>query len=168
MAADITLSVTHDDIYREARDYLLGLFHLEGDRVIRGYSNNVPLPQSPFILMNIIHEQPLSTNIHDYSLNEGNAEVMQSLEVQMQIDFYGESSGAMARKFCTLWRDFYACERLTVFQPLYCDEPKYLPFTNEASEYEERYTVTAHLTYNPVITHEQDFITNPSILIQSI
>lgn len=168
MAAEVTLNTTHNDIYREVRAYLLGLFHLEGDQVIRGYSNNAPLPNPPFILMNIIHEQALSTNAYDYSIDEGNVEVMQSLEIQMQLDFYGETSGEISRKFCTLWRDFHACERLERCQPLYCDEPKYLPFTNEASEYEERYMVTAYLTYNPVITHEQDFITNPRISIHSL
>lgn len=168
MAADVILNTTYDDIYREVRAFLLGLFRLEGERVIRGYSNNAPLPQSPFILMNIIHEQALSTNTHDYSLDEQNTEVMQSMEVQMQIDFYGATSGQMARQFCTLWRDFYACERLQCCQPLYCDDPKYLPFTNEANEYEERFMVTAHLTYNPLIVHDQDFITNPSITLQHL
>lgn len=168
MAADVTLNTTYDDIYREVRALLLGLFRLGENNVIRGYSNNVPLPSSPFILMNIIHEQALSTNVHDYSLEAENVEVMQSVEVMIQIDFYGETSGQMARQFCTLWRDFYACERLQCCQPLYCDEPKYLPFTNEANEYEERFMVTARLTYNPTLTHEQDFITNPSITLSHL
>lgn len=168
METDVTLNTTHDDIYREVRALLLGLFRLSDDQVIRGYSNNVPLPNSPFVLMNIIHEQALSTNVHNYSLEEGDVEVMQSVEVQMQIDFYGETSGQMARKFCTLWRDFYACEQLKSCQPLYCDEPKYLPFTNEANEYEERFMVTAQLTYNPVLTYKQDFITNPSITLKHL
>lgn len=97
MAADI--KTTHDDIYREVRAYLLGLFSLEGERVIRDYSNNVPLPHSPFILMNIIYEQSLSTNVHSYDVENALASVMQSVEVQMQIDFYGETSGQMARIF---------------------------------------------------------------------
>lgn len=156
MAAE--LNVTHNDIYREVRALLLGLFHLKGDQVVRGYSNNVPLPKNDFILMNIIHEQPLSTNSNNYSKEVGNVEVIQSVEIQMQIDFYGESSANNARVFCNLWRDFYSCEHLIHCQPLYCDNLQYLPFTNEKSEYEERYTVTAHLTYNPVITHEQEFI----------
>ncbi|AIK89334.1 hypothetical protein Q7267_08640 [Glaesserella parasuis] len=164
MAADIT--TTHDDIYREVRAYLLGLFSLEGERVIRDYSNNVPLPHSPFILMNIIYEQSLSTNVHSYDVENALASVMQSVEVQMQIDFYGETSGQMARIFCNLWRDYHACDRLEKCQPLYCDEPRYLPFTNEASEYEERYTVTARLAYNPVVVHAQDFITKPNPSIE--
>ncbi|OBX10411.1 hypothetical protein QV09_05525 [Gallibacterium salpingitidis] len=156
MAAE--LNTTHNDIYREVRALLLGLFHLNGDQVIRGYSNNVPLPKNDFILMNIIHEQALSTNSYNYSKEAGNVEILQSTEVQMQIDFYGKTAAVNARVFCNLWRDFYSCEHLSHCQPLYCDNPQYLPFTNEKNEYEERYTVTVHLTYNPVITHEQEFI----------
>ncbi|MFY1028175.1 phage neck terminator protein [Actinobacillus seminis] len=168
METNITLKTTHDDIYREVRAYLLGLFHLEGEKVIRGYSNNVPLPQQSFILMNIIYERALTTNVHFYDVNSGITEVLQSVEIQMQIDFYGENSGEMARTFCTLWRDVYACEHFSYCQPLYCDEPRYLPFTNEASEYEQRYLVTINLAYNPVIVHPQDFITNPSITLEKL
>ena len=83
-----TLSVKHDDIYREVRSFLLSLFGLPADNVIRGYSNNVPLPNGDFILMNIIHENALSTTIHDYSVDDGDAEVMQMVEVSIQLDFY--------------------------------------------------------------------------------
>ena len=158
MAAE--LSTTHDDIYREVRALLLNLFSLSGEQVIRGYSDNVPLPEDDFIMMNIIDEQELSTNGYNYSKEEGNVEVKQSVEVQMQIDFYGKSAVKFSRTFCQLWRDFYSCEHLESCQPLYCDNPKYLPFVNEKSQYEERYLVTAHLTYNPVITHGQEFMEN--------
>ncbi|MGV7078489.1 phage neck terminator protein [Testudinibacter sp. P80/BLE/0925] len=159
------LITTHDDIYKDVRAYLMLLFPEVKDKVIRGYSNNVPLPESPFILMNIIHEKAVSTNVHDFSVADGNAEVMQTIELMMQIDFYGEQAGTMARKFTHLWRDFHACENLTCCQPLYCDEAKYLPFTNEKSNYESRFMTTATLNYNPVVIHDQDFITDPQINI---
>lgn len=162
------LITNHDDIYRDIRAYLMMLFPEVKGNVIRGYSNNVPLPESPFILINIIHEKSASTNVYDFSVDDGNAEAMQTIELTMQIDFYGEQSGAMARKFTQLWRDFYACEYLTSCQPLYCDEAKYLPFTNEKSNYEERFMTTATLNYNPVVIYDQDFITNPTININSL
>ncbi|WP_245853750.1 phage neck terminator protein [Necropsobacter massiliensis] len=104
------LNTTHNDIYREVRELLLGLFNLSGERVIRGYSDNVPLPEGGFILMNIIHGQDLSTNSHNYSVERGNVEVTQSVELQMQIDFYGDQVRNFARTFYKLWRDFYSCE----------------------------------------------------------
>ena len=66
------MATTLDDIYRDVRALLLGLFSCE---VIRGYSNNVPLPKPPFILMNILHDSAASTNEHRYSVVDGQATV---------------------------------------------------------------------------------------------
>lgn len=153
------LKNTHNDIYREVRAFLLGLFLLPEENVIRGYSNNVPLPNGNFILMNIIHEQQLATNEHRYLPVQSEAEVKQSVEVQLQLDFFGEQAGEFSRIFTHLWRDEFACEQLSMCQPLYADNPRYLPFTNEEERFEERWTVTAHLQYNPMVTHHQDFFT---------
>lgn len=162
------LNVSHDDIYREVRSYLIALFNLSGDNVIRGYSNNVPLPNGDFILMNILYENALSTTGHNYSPDEENTEVSQTIEVTIQLDFYGEKANEMSRTFCTLWRDLYACERFSCGQPLYCEEPRYLQFINEASEYENRWMVMAQFNYNPVITHKQDFISDLQISTHKI
>lgn len=153
------LKNTHNDIYKEVRALLLGLFLLPEENVIRGYSNNVPLPNGNFILMNIIHEQQLATNLHRYSFEDGQADVQQSVEMQIQLDFFGEQAGEFSRTFANLWRDEYACEQLKMCQPLYADNPRYLPFTNEEEQFEERWTVTANLQYNPVVMHSQEFIT---------
>lgn len=158
MAAE--LEVTHNDIYRDVRALLLDLFQLPSENVIRGYSNNVPLPNGDFILMNIINETDLSTNGWFYLKEANKVEALQSVEVLLQIDFYGKESAKNARIFSNLWRDFYSSERLKVCQPLYCNNPKYLPFTNEQNQYEERYMVEAYLTYIPVATYDQDYVDN--------
>lgn len=93
MSPNVELTINHDAIYREVRLLLLSLFPLEGEQVIRGYSNNVPLPKPPFILLNIINERPVATNSHSYNVDDASAEVLQSLELQMQLDFYGENAG---------------------------------------------------------------------------
>ena len=53
------MAATLDDIYTEVRAMLLGLFSCE---VVRGYSNNVPLPKPPFVVMNILNETAAATN----------------------------------------------------------------------------------------------------------
>lgn len=154
MAAEIKIS--HDDLYADVRRYLLELF--PDVEVIRGYGNNMPLPPDGFILMNIIHETNLSTSVSDYDGDENTATVEKTVEVMMQIDFYGETSGNMARIFSNLWRDYHAAERLLFCQPLYCDAPKFLPMNNEFSEFEERWMATVYLNYNPAVKHSQDFV----------
>lgn len=161
-----TLSITHTQIYTDLRQYLLSLF--PSCEVIQGYSNNVPLPNSPFILMNIINESEMNAQISDYRVSDGVANVTRSIETVVQVDFYGVDSGQDARLFSALWRDFHACDGLRVCKPLYADPARYIPLSNEEQEFEERWSVTASLTYNPTITHAQDFITGASVSINPI
>ena len=67
MAAE--LEVTHNDIYRDVRALLLDPFQLPSEKVIRGYSNNVPLPNGDFILMNIINETDFVTELNKDDYN---------------------------------------------------------------------------------------------------
>lgn len=166
MAAE--LSLNHNDLYKAMRTYIIDLFNLPGENVIRGHSNNAPLPVGDFVVMNIIHESDLSTTEHNYDIDAENAEVKSSIEAHMQIDFYGSDSARLSRTFCGLWRDYYACDRIDVFKPLFCTDPRHLPFTNEKSEYEERYTLTAVLNYIPVVTHDQDYVKKISITLNKI
>lgn len=161
-----TLSITHTQIYTDLRRYLLELF--PGCEVIQGYSNNVPLPKAPFILMNIINESEMNTQISNYRGSDGLADVTRSVEAAVQLDFYGRDSGQNARIFAALWRDFHACDGLAVCKPLYADNARYIPLTNEEQEFEERWSITANLTYNPTVTHAQDFITGASVSINPI
>lgn len=161
-----TLNITHDDIYADIRAYLLGLF--PAWEVVQGYSNNVPLPNAPFVLMNIINESDVSTNVHKYDKAAQIATVTRTVETMMQLDFYGEQSGETARIFVNLWRDYHATERLTKCQPLFCEQPKYLPWSNEYGEFEQRWLVTAYLSYNPAVTHAQDFVTHAEIVTELI
>lgn len=149
------MAATLDDIYADVRSLLLGLFDCE---VIRGYSNNVPLPKPPFVLMNILNETAAATNEHAYSPADETAAVSRQSEIQMQLDFFGAEAGQMAQKTVLLWRDFYACERLKFCQPLYVGLARFMPLTNEESEYEERWMTTVHLAYAPQAEHQQKFI----------
>lgn len=160
-----TLNTTHADIYIDVRRYLLSMF--PDNEVVQGYSNNVPLPNAPFILMNIITETDLNTQINEFS-GSGKATSARSVETAMQLDFYGKESGERARVFQNLWRDYYACEWLQKCQPLYSDNLRYIPLTNEEQNYEERWSVTAYLTYNPTITHDQDYVNSVDVSIQQI
>ena len=80
------MAATLDDIYTEVRAMLLGLFSCE---VVRGYSNNVPLPRPPFVVMNILNETAAATNEHAYAVSDETAAFSRQSEIQMQLDFYG-------------------------------------------------------------------------------
>ncbi|MFU8618188.1 LIC_12616 family protein [Neisseria sp. LACPHL-SPEC-2024-00856] len=149
------MAATLDDIYTEVRAMLLGLFSCE---VVRGYSNNVPLPKPPFVVMNILNEAAASTNEHAYDAADETAAVSRQSEIQMQLDFYGEEAGRMAQETVLLWRDSYACERLESCRPLYADPARFMPLTNEEGGYEERWTAAVYLSYAPQAEYPQQFV----------
>lgn len=157
MAAELNLS--QQDLYADVRAYLLLLF--PECEVIQGYSNNVPLPAGAFVLMNILRETDLSTNATAYS--DKKAHVSRSVEVRMQLDFYGVGAGERVRIFANLWRDHHAADILRHCQPLYSEEPRYLPLENEAAAFEERWLLEAALNYNPTISHDQERVKTAAI-----
>lgn len=149
------ININYDNIYSDIRKYLLSVF--PECEVIRGYSNNTPLPADDFILMNIINETELNTSINEYDRENEEKNITKSIEMQMQVDFFGDLAGERARTFSNLWRDFDACEHLEYCKPLYCDNVVYVNFVNEQSNFEDKYSVTIHLTYNTTVTRKQEF-----------
>ena len=148
-----TINITDSDIYKDIRAYIKGLFNIEA---VQGYSNNVPMPNGSFVVMRILFNRAISTNWHEYDIEQDQAQVTQSREVTMQLDFYNAPN--QAQTFVQLWRDYHACDGLNVVQPLYANDARFMPITNEEKNYESRYIVEAVMQYNPVVTHEQVFI----------
>jgi hypothetical protein len=155
-------TVTHNQIYREVRAYLLGLFSCPPSSVIQGYQNDAPLPNNA-IVMTILFEHSLDVAANYYEPVEDKAVVQQSVEITMQIDFYGEESGDRARKLCNLWKNHYTTARLSSCQPLCAKDPMQMTFINEQSRYEQRWMVELTLQYNPEFEHEQTYLDMPVI-----
>lgn len=157
-------SVTQQDIYKEVRAYLLGLFSCPPQTVIQGYQNNNPLPNEA-VVMTILFENELDMAVSHYDLAADKTAVQQSVEVTMQVDCYGPQAATRARKLATLWKNHYTTAALKSCQPLYSNSPKRLPIINEQSVYEDRWLVELTLQYNPYFEHDQTFLVMPQISI---
>lgn len=155
-------TVTHNQIFREVRAYLLGLFSCPPSSVIQGYQNDAPLPNNA-IVMTILFEHSLDVAANYYEPVEDKAYLQQSVEITMQIDFYGESSGDRARKLCNFWKSQHAAARLISCQPLYSKDPMQMEFINEQSRYEQRWMVELTLQYNPEFEYDQIYLDMPTI-----
>lgn len=152
-------TVTHSDIYKEVRAYLLGLFLCPPGTVIKGYQNNSPLPENA-VVMTILFEHALDVSSNYYDFDNEKTAVQQSIEVTMQIDFYGNSAGDRARKLSTLWKNTYTTGALMKCQPLYSKDLQQITFINEKSQYEPRWMVEVALQYNPEYEHVQTFMSD--------
>lgn len=154
-------SITHADIYAEVRAYMLGLFSCPPETIIQGYQNDAPLPSNA-IVMSMLFEHGLDISANYYAPGD-KAYLQQSVEITMQIDFYGEESGDRARKLCNFWKSQHAAARLISCQPLYSKDPMQMEFINEQSRYEQRWMVEIALQYNPEFEYDQIYLDMPTI-----
>ena len=86
----------------------------------------------------------------------GGAAMLQSAEAVIQLDVHGPNSADNATKVSTLLRDDYGVAAFAALNsrvvPLYADDPRQMPFTNENQQYEDRWIIEVHLQVNAVVS----------------
>lgn len=150
-----SLNTTQQEIYKDVRGFLLGLFPGSEKQVIQSAQNNQPLPKDA-VVMQVLFVANLDTAVVSY-LPPGDADIQNSVEVRFQIDFYGPLAEQRSRIVANLWRTYYGCERLTVCQPLYIQSYNRHVYVNDSNQYEDRWIMDLGLQYNPQVTVAQDF-----------
>lgn len=107
-----------------------------------------------------------SQNISSRTLSAGHQDIAQAVKWAIQLDFHSKDpriAGDAAVTFSTLFRDAYAVESFaaqspaTGVVPLYCEDPKLVPFTQDQQQYEERWVVEALLQANVIVSVPQQF-----------
>lgn len=160
----ITISITEDNVLAALRGFLLGIV-AAGTEVVYGQDNRVPEPLGDnFLVMTTISQVRLATNGSTYTdpgTNPGSRNYQQPTKISIQIDIHGPVSADYAATISTLFRSEYACDVLAAsgfdIQPLYCEDPKQMPFINGENQFEQRWTIEAVLQYNPITAVPQDF-----------
>jgi hypothetical protein len=102
----------------------------------------------------------VSQDVESRTLSTGQTATAQSTEVVMQIDVHGPASGDNAQTIQQLFRDGYSIRAFfkgTGVYPLYCDDPKQVPFITAASQFEDRWIIEAHLQITPIISVPQEY-----------
>lgn len=156
------LNVTQQEIYKDVRSFLIGLFPGSERQVIQSAQNNEALPKNAVVM------QVLFTNNLDQAvttpLPPDAAAIQNSVEVRLQLDFYGVMAEQRSRVVATLWRTNFACERLLVCQPLYVQSYNRHPYINDSNQYEERWIMDLGLQYNPQVNVAQGFSNSPPVI----
>ncbi len=100
------------------------------------------------------------------TLSAGGLDIEQGQKVTIQLDFHSADpaiAGDMAATVSTLMRDGYGVRQFASqtpdygVVPLLADDPKQMPFLNEAQQYEWRWVVEALLQSNVVVSVPQEF-----------
>lgn len=153
------IDATEDVLMQVLGDFLTAILGIE---VSQGQLNRVPEPRGPnFIIMTPSRRVILATTTHSEIDDELEQAVtrQRSTRADVQLDFYGPQSADNAQVFTTLFRDDYGCEAMegTGVQPLYCDDGHQMPLVNGEFQYEARWTVSASLQINPLVSTPAQF-----------
>jgi hypothetical protein len=94
-------------------------------------------------------------------LAAGTGALLQKTEIVFQLDVHGPSSADSAQAISTLFRDDYACEFFAALDPnvapLFADDPRQMPFSNDQQQVENRWMIEAHIQANQTIVVGQQF-----------
>lgn len=161
------ITPSNDALYVAVRSFLLSLFPT-GVEVVQGLGNDVPMPLGEFINMTATAQAALSTNRSDYSVDLQRS-VSTPHRYNLQLDCYGPTSSDRATQIVMMWRDQYGWEALAPnAAPLYCTDPVQVPLVNGEENYEQRWTLTALLQFNPVVTVPQQSATALAVDLVSV
>lgn len=164
----VTISQTDAQALTVLRSFLLSILPA-GVECVLGQTNRVPEPLSQsFVVLTPIMRRRLETTNDVYTdatdpvgNPSGTVAATAPVEMTVQMDFHGPTSGDSVQTFLTLWRDDYACEFFEQngidAAPLYASEPRQTPFINGENQYEFRWTIDACMQVNVTVTAPQSF-----------
>jgi hypothetical protein len=175
VSANATALPYQDQVYQALEAFLTGLFPSPPIPVIRGLPNRAAMPPTPpgFILVQALFGGRLRMAIDTFTVG-GNAPpteytAEQGIELAVQIDCYGRHSGTWAAIISTLFQDTYGCNALAPnCQPLYCNEARMIPLVDEELQYEERWSLDAHVQFNPVVTVPQQYADGLELTLKDV
>jgi hypothetical protein len=149
-------------VYAAVQAFIQGIVP-DGVDVFQGLQNRAaaPSPLPGFVVFQALGQTRLRTTL-DFPLVADDSPVTTSVEegidVSLQIDCYGPSSADWAAALASLWRDQYGCSALgPSCQPLYADNARMIPLIDSEEQYEERWSIDAHLQWNPDTTLAQQY-----------
>ncbi|MEQ1964328.1 hypothetical protein ABLB69_14405 [Xenorhabdus khoisanae] len=158
------ITVTHDNLFAEVRQYLIALLSCD---VIQGYQNDVPAPDNG-VVMHVLFERDIDYIANYYHHESSEITAQRSVELTMQLDFYGDEADSRARVVANLWQSSYTTARLKKCQPLYSEQPRKMVLVNEANQYENRVMLEIKLQYNPEISYSVESTDSFSIDLNAI
>lgn len=144
-------SILEVTVFSALRTFILSIVDCE---VIRTQVNRVPTPKGDFIALTPVSAAPLETNTDTWT--DTTKTVLRPVQMNFQVDCYGEKSGDRAQSISMLFRDDYACQSFLAYglgiQPLYAGDAQQIPLISGEDAYVERWTFELALQVNPTVS----------------
>lgn len=168
------------DILGAVYSFLVQYFpDLDGEKIVRGWQNRAALPdEGDYVVLTLLTTKRHGTNVHEKEDDKASyTDIIQIIhmlaEHTVQVDFCGQDEQAVmarATRLAALARDGVAVEFFKAYGilPLFAEDVRQAPFTNEQRQWEVRYIVTLHLECWHDVTIPRDAFTNVNIQIEDV
>ena len=166
------------DILAAVFDLLVQKLGIDGDHIVRGWQNRAALPDcSRYAVLTLLTAQRHGTNVHQWQNAQEENSIDETIsmltEYTVQVDFCGtDEQNVMenATQLALVARDALACDFLRPYGilPLYAEDVRSMPFSNEQRQWEVRYIVTLHLEAWTNATVPHDAFSDVAIYIEDV
>lgn len=151
-----TASITIDQVIDALATFLQP--YVGSAEIVRAQVNRVPMPQGACVVLTELLQVDLETPVDTYDPVGNTTTLSTPARIDVQIDFYGPSAGDWCRAVKGVYRSFAATSAFSDgIKPLYCDDGRQTPLITGEEQWESRWTLTASLQYNAVVTIPQRF-----------
>jgi hypothetical protein len=164
--ANYTASITVDQVIDALKAFLAPF--MPGAQIVRAQVNRVALPSNPCAVLTELLQVDLSVPATDYQPLANTATIYGPSRIDVQIDFYGAQAGEFCKTVKTAFRSHWGFAHFPAnIRPLYTSDGVQSPLLTGEQQYESRWTLTASMQYNPIVTVPQDFadVAYPALVI---
>lgn len=131
-----------------------------GAAVVRAQVNRVAMPPNPCVILTEMATDKLMVPYGKFNDPTQTAAISGSKQIDIQIDFYGPLSGEWCSTAASAMGSEWGYNAFPAnIRPLYTTKGLQSPLTTGEQQYESRWTLTASLQYNPVVTVPQQSAT---------
>ena len=128
--------------------------------IVRAQVNRVPPPLTAFVMLRELFEVDLETSTFVNVSAYLQGSIATPTRISIQIDFYGPSAGDWCKAVKAVYRSQYAPNQFPDgIKPLWCSDGHQIPLITGEEQYENRWSLTAELQYNPIVTVPQQSAT---------
>jgi len=150
-------TLTYKEMYNLVGKFLQKAIPIKGAKlqIIKGLGNRVSTPKTPYVVLEVVDENRLSTSETRYT--DKHKILWSRSQITIELSFIGNENIPalqMAKAFTIRFDDAWASEQFEkysdIFFPLYSDEVQILPvFIDAEDQYEDKCSVRAHFEYHP-------------------
>lgn len=121
------------------------------------------------------YQLSVSQTLTSRTFQAGSKGLLQTTQVTIQVDIHGPNSADNAQIISTLLRDSYGVALFNQYspvqkgiEPLYCNDPRQMPFMDSNQQSEERWVVEVVMQCNPIVSVPQDYAGALAVTVKSV